>query len=47
MVDFRNVPVQDCRKLDLKIMEDAIENRLDDLISFTNDALDYPKTLNR
>jgi uncharacterized protein YutE (UPF0331/DUF86 family) len=43
MVGFRNVLVHDYRELDLKIMKDVIEHRLDDLIRFTNDILTYMK----
>jgi uncharacterized protein YutE (UPF0331/DUF86 family) len=45
MVSFRNVLVHDYRKLDLGIMKDVIENRLDDLIRFTNDVLTYLNNL--
>lgn len=45
MLGFRNVLVHDYRELDLNIMKDVIENRLDDLISFTNDALAYLKAI--
>jgi uncharacterized protein YutE (UPF0331/DUF86 family) len=41
MVGFRNILVHDYRELDLNIMKDVIEYRLDDLIRFTNDALAY------
>jgi uncharacterized protein YutE (UPF0331/DUF86 family) len=43
MVGFRNILVHDYRKLDLGIMLDVIEHRLDDLIDFTNLALDYSR----
>jgi uncharacterized protein YutE (UPF0331/DUF86 family) len=39
MVGFRNILVHDYRELDLSIMKDVIEYRLDDLILFTNDVL--------
>jgi uncharacterized protein YutE (UPF0331/DUF86 family) len=39
MVGFRNILVHDYRELDLNILRDVIEHRLDDLIRFTNDAL--------
>lgn len=45
MVGFRNILVHDYREIDLKIMRDVIENRLDDLIHFTNEALAYLKSL--
>jgi uncharacterized protein YutE (UPF0331/DUF86 family) len=41
MVGFRNVLGHDYRELDLSIMKDVIEYRLDDLIRFTNDVLGY------
>jgi uncharacterized protein YutE (UPF0331/DUF86 family) len=41
MVGFRNVLVHEYRELDLKIMADVIENRMDDLIEFTNLVMDY------
>ena len=41
MVGFRNILVHDYRELDLSIMKDVIEYRLDDLIRFTNDILAY------
>ncbi len=47
MVGFRNVLVHDYRELDLSIMKDVIEHRLDDLIRFTNDVLVYLRNLNR
>jgi uncharacterized protein YutE (UPF0331/DUF86 family) len=43
MVGFRNILVHDYRELDLNIMKDVIEHRLDDLIRFTNDVLAYLK----
>lgn len=45
MVGFRNVLVHDYRELDLGIMKDVIEHRLDDLIRFTNDILNYLRNL--
>lgn len=39
MVGFRNVLVHEYRKLDLAIMIDIINNRLDDLLDFANLAL--------
>jgi uncharacterized protein YutE (UPF0331/DUF86 family) len=45
MVGFRNVLVHDYRELDLRIMRDVIEHRLDDLIRFTNHVLAYLKSL--
>jgi uncharacterized protein YutE (UPF0331/DUF86 family) len=41
MVGFRNILVHDYRKIDLGIMLDVIEHRLDDLIDFTNFAMKY------
>ncbi|MGD0384083.1 MAG: DUF86 domain-containing protein [Thermoguttaceae bacterium] len=41
MVGFRNILVHDYRKLDLGVMLDVIECRLDDLIDFTNLAMEY------
>ena len=43
MVGFRNILVHDYRKLELAIMLDVIENRLDDLIDFTNLAVEYSR----
>ncbi|MGD0655698.1 MAG: DUF86 domain-containing protein [Thermoguttaceae bacterium] len=43
MVGFRNILVHDYRKLDLGIMLDVIERRLDDLIDFTNLAMEYSR----
>jgi uncharacterized protein YutE (UPF0331/DUF86 family) len=45
MVGFQNILVHDYRELDLSIMRDVIENRLDDLILFTNDVLAYLQKL--
>ncbi|KPK76508.1 MAG: hypothetical protein AMJ79_06395 [Phycisphaerae bacterium SM23_30] len=36
MVGFRNVLVREYQKLDLKLLVDVIENRLDNLLNFTN-----------
>jgi uncharacterized protein YutE (UPF0331/DUF86 family) len=41
MVGFRNILVHDYRELDLYIMKDVIEYRLDDLIRFTKDVPDH------
>jgi uncharacterized protein YutE (UPF0331/DUF86 family) len=41
MVGFRNIMVHTYRELDLNIMRDVIENRLDDLVLFTNNVLAY------
>jgi uncharacterized protein YutE (UPF0331/DUF86 family) len=41
MVGFRNVLVHDYRRLDISIMIDVIENRLEDSISYTNYALRF------
>jgi uncharacterized protein YutE (UPF0331/DUF86 family) len=45
MVGFRNILVHDYRELDLHIMKDVIERRLDALILFTNDVLTYLRKL--
>ncbi|WP_298438328.1 DUF86 domain-containing protein [Geobacter sp.] len=36
MVGFRNVLVHQYQKMDINLMIDVIENRLDDLVEFTN-----------
>jgi len=36
MVGFRNVLVHQYQQLDLSVMVDVIENRLDDLLNFTD-----------
>lgn len=41
MVGFRNLMVHEYQKLDIKIMIDVIENRLDDLIDFTTRVMEY------
>jgi uncharacterized protein YutE (UPF0331/DUF86 family) len=41
MVGFRNILVHEYRKLDLGILIDVIENRLDDSIDFTNLAINF------
>jgi uncharacterized protein YutE (UPF0331/DUF86 family) len=41
MVGFRNILVHDYKELDLNILRDVIERRLDDLILFTNNILAY------
>lgn len=40
MVGFRNILVREYRKLDLSIMVDVIEHRLDDLLDFAGLALE-------
>jgi uncharacterized protein YutE (UPF0331/DUF86 family) len=45
MVGFRNILVHDYKELDLNVMKDVIENRLNDLIRFTNDVLAFLKAL--
>ena len=35
MVGFRNVLIHDYRELDIEVMKDVIEHRLDDLVVFT------------
>ena len=47
MVGFRNVLVLDYRELDLNILKDVIDHRLDDLIRFTNDVLAYLRNLSK
>lgn len=39
MIGFRNVLVHEYQSLDLQLMVDVIENRLDDLVQFTNNIL--------
>jgi len=41
MVGFRNIMVHEYQTMDVKILVDVIENRLDDLIAFTNIVLAY------
>lgn len=41
MVGFRNVLVHEYQDLDLALMEDVIQNRLDDLIDYTNQIMNY------
>jgi len=41
MVGFRNIMVHEYQDLDIKIMVDIIEHRLDDLIVFTNHVMDH------
>jgi uncharacterized protein YutE (UPF0331/DUF86 family) len=41
MVGFRNILVHQYQKLDLEIMIDVIERRLDDLIEYTNLVMEY------
>ncbi len=41
MVGFRNVMVHQYQELDIKIMIDVIEHRLDDLIAFTNQVMEF------
>ena len=45
MVGFRNILVHNYRELDLNIMKDVIQNRLNDLIGFTIDVLTYLRSL--
>ena len=35
MVGFRNVLIHDYRELDIEVMKDVIEHRLDDFVAFT------------
>lgn len=44
MVGFRNVLVHDYVQFDLKIMIEVIEQRLDDVINFTNQVLQFVST---
>ena len=41
MVGFRNVLVHQYQKLDISVMVDVIENRLDDLLEFTDRIMNY------
>lgn len=41
MVGFRNILVHQYEDLDVKIMVDVIEHRLDDLVVFTNYVVEY------
>jgi uncharacterized protein YutE (UPF0331/DUF86 family) len=41
MVGFRNILVHQYEDLDVKIMVDVIEHRLDDLVVFTNYIVEY------
>ncbi len=41
MVGFRNILVHEYQALDIKIMTDIIERRLDDLIAFTDHIMNY------
>jgi uncharacterized protein YutE (UPF0331/DUF86 family) len=43
MVGFRNVMVHEYQELDIKIMIDVIENRLDDFIDFTNHIMEFAR----
>lgn len=36
MIGFRNTLVHECQRLDIGLMVDVIEHRLDDLVDFTN-----------
>jgi uncharacterized protein YutE (UPF0331/DUF86 family) len=45
MVGFRNVLVHDYRELDLNIMKDVIERRLDELMLFINNVLAHLRKL--
>lgn len=39
MVGFRNIAVHDYRKLDLRIVQAIIENKLEDLLAFASHAI--------
>ena len=39
MIGFRNILVHEYQQLDIQLMVDIIENRLDDLLDFTNHVL--------
>jgi len=41
MVGFRNVLVHEYQRLDIDILVDVIEHRLDDLIAFSNYVIKY------
>lgn len=43
MVGFRNIMVHDYKEFDIEIMIDVIENHLDDLVDFTNYAMEFVK----
>ena len=43
MVGFRNIIVHQYRDLDIKIMTEVIEHRLDDLIVFTNAVMAFAR----
>ena len=43
MVGFRNIMVHEYQALDIRIMTDVIERRLDDLITFTDRIMDYAR----
>ncbi|MBN1866957.1 DUF86 domain-containing protein [Candidatus Sumerlaeota bacterium] len=40
MVGFRNVLVHEYQKMDIRIMRDVVENRLDDLAAFTTQMME-------
>ena len=41
MIGFRNILVHEYSRMDINILVDVIENRLDDLITFSNNVLAY------
>ncbi len=41
MVGFRNIMVHEYQALDIRVMIDIIEDRLDDLIAFTDHIMNY------
>jgi uncharacterized protein YutE (UPF0331/DUF86 family) len=43
MVGFRNVMVHQCQELDIKIMIDVIEHRLDDFTAFTTRVMEIAR----
>ena len=41
MVGFRNIMVHQYQEMDIKIMVDVIEHRLDDLVVFTTHVMEF------
>lgn len=39
MIGFRNIAIHDYKEIDEEILQDIIENRLDDLLTFARDML--------
>jgi uncharacterized protein YutE (UPF0331/DUF86 family) len=44
MVGFRNIMVHQYQELDIRIMVDVIEHRLDDLVVFTNHVMQFGRS---